>query len=61
MLVHFLSCKRVIVSQLPGPRLIVFLVTQKAETRPGIDEDSQVLCLDVWFVAELNEAEILLD
>jgi len=41
--------------------LIVFLVTQKAETRPGIDEDSQVLCLDVWFVAELNEAEILLD
>jgi len=39
----------------------VFLVLQKAVTRPGIDEGSLVICVGVWFVMRVGKVGILLD
>jgi len=39
----------------------VFFVSQKAVTRLGIDEGSQVICVGVWFVTRVGKVGILLD
>jgi len=41
----WLSSSFIAVSQLPGLRLVVFFVSQKAVTRPGIHEGSLVFCV----------------
>jgi len=53
VLVHNFGCLVVFVavSQLPGLRLVLFLVSKKAVTRPGIDEG--VICVGVWLLREL--------
>ncbi len=57
----WLSSSFIAVSQLPGLRLVVFFVSQKAATRPGIDEGSLVICVGVWFVTRVGKVGILLD
>jgi len=57
----WLSSSFIAVSQLPGLRLVVFFVSQKAVTRPGIDEGSLVICVGVWFVTRDGKVVILLD
>jgi len=51
----------IVVSELPGLRLVLFLVSQKAVTRPGIDEGSLAICVGVWFVTRVGKVGILLD
>jgi len=57
----WLTSSFIAVSQLPGLRSVVFLVLQKAVTRPGIDEGSLVICVGVWFVMRVGKVGILLD
>jgi len=58
----FWLCTRFIaVSELPGHRLAVFFVSQKAVTRPGINEGSLVICVGVWFVTRVGKVGTLLD
>jgi len=40
---------------------VCFFVSQKAVTRPGIDEGSLVICVRVWFVLRVGKDGILLD
>ena len=49
------------VSELPGLRFVLFFVSQKAVTRPGIDEGSLVICVGVWFVTRVGKVGNLLD
>jgi len=58
---HYFGCVLVLLSELPGLRLVLFFVAQKAVTRPGIDEDSLVICEEVWFVTRVGKVGILLD
>jgi len=57
----FRSCtSSIVVSELPGHRFVLFFVSQKAVTRPGIDEGSLVICVGVWFVTRVGKVGILL-
>jgi len=49
------------VSLLPELGLVVFFVSHKAVTRPGIDDSSLVICVGVQFVTRVDKVGILLD
>jgi len=60
----WLCTSSIVVSELPGLRSVLFFVSQKAVTRPGIDEGSLVICVCVWFVwfvTRVGKVGILLD
>jgi len=56
-----LSSNLLAVSQLPGLRLVLFFVSKKAVTRPGIDDGSLFICVGVWFVRRVGKVGILLN
>ena len=55
-----LCTSSIVVSELPGLRLVLLFVSQKAVTRPGIDEGSLVICVGLWFVTRVGKVGILL-
>jgi len=57
----WLCSSSIVVPELPGLGLVLIFVLQKAVTRPGIDEDSLVICVGVWLVTRVGKVGILLD